>query len=685
MAVPAIELKPRGPIALVDSAIRLCARSSGVWALALPGGALITWAALHLVESIQRGHELLIPAALFTVAWIARGLFQGAACHYLDEQVLGTTAPNTWRSLKAALGRFPSLAITAAYLPAFNLLSLTFTVGLAMFFLSSHLVGWAVTMKGKGHPLALYGTCARLLGPARSNASNVRWLFGVIFLVALNVHIGANALVYVARKLIGLDLTYAQRFVSLDNATWVTVACALTFTLFEPLRAAAATLLLIDGRVRQEGLDLIASVEQLPKRRAKSKPLIAPGAGGAAAAVLLALGLSFGLLAPSRAHAQDEESYAEDEETLEALQPAEGEESWPDGDESFGGAVGGLVGEEAPAQTPIAEFVPRADMSLLQRLQAVSAACGYQSHVVDHELQGVERLGPAEQAAFKRLVDDLELFAWTWQDCQTVTQRLDQSVPLLASTVQQVEGAPQEAKAAAEKAQSILARAEFVPPAERVKQETPEEPPDEEDPNSWWARFKKKLREWLKDLLRDEVEIAPPPALGGGGIAAANMVAVLLVAAVIVLIGVLVFLAFRGKSDERTEYEVETAAVNAAGVDPYSALARPPEGWSSLADELAASGNFREAVRSLYLALLSRLHRVGAIDYDPTLSNWDYCRQFRGHREWVPTFRELTSRFDFAWYGKFEVGQDGYASFRKLTEPILSAPTPDAPPRQPHA
>jgi hypothetical protein len=105
-----------------------------------------------------------------------------------------------------------------------------------------------------------------------------------------------------------------------------------------------------------------------------------------------------------------------------------------------------------------------------------------------------------------------------------------------------------------------------------------------------------------------------------------------------------------------------------------SALARPPEGWAHLADEFAAKGQYRDAVRSLYLALLSRLHREGAILYDSTLSNWDYLRQFKGRREWLPPFRELTRRFDFAWYGNLPVGADGYRDFRALTSPLLSAP-----------
>ena len=108
--------------------------------------------------------------------------------------------------------------------------------------------------------------------------------------------------------------------------------------------------------------------------------------------------------------------------------------------------------------------------------------------------------------------------------------------------------------------------------------------------------------------------------------------------------------------------------------NPDHALSRPPEGWAHLADALAAKGEYREAVRNLYLALLSRLHRDGAIHYDETLSNWDYLRAFRGRPEVKAPFRELTRRFDFAWYGNVPVGVDGYTEFRTLTAPLLAAP-----------
>jgi len=109
-----------------------------------------------------------------------------------------------------------------------------------------------------------------------------------------------------------------------------------------------------------------------------------------------------------------------------------------------------------------------------------------------------------------------------------------------------------------------------------------------------------------------------------------------------------------------------------------NALSRPPEGWAALADELAARGQYREAVRGLYLAALSRLHREGALDYDASLSNWDHVRRFKGPQAWKPPFREITLRFDFIFYGNVGGTAEGYRDFRALSRPLLDPAAPAA-------
>jgi hypothetical protein len=615
MAVSALELRPRGAVAILDAGLRVCVRSSGVWALTLPGGALVTAALMNLTDAVSHRRSLALPALGFTLAWFARGLFQGAACHHVQELLLGKGAgePAAWASLRAALARAPSLLCAVAYLFLFNFLSVSVSLGLAWFFLSAHLVGYAATMQGKGSPLGLYGVCSRMLGPARGSATGVRLLLLVQLLVFFNLHIGANALLYIGRKLIGIDLTFAERFASLDNGPWVVFLVAATFTLFEPLRAATSTLLLVDGRVRQEGLDLLAAVQQLPSKAGK---------GVKAALVLLAVLVSGPLATP--ALAQDTEA----------------------------------------AMTPV---------GMEERLSRLATHCELEEGDTESWRRTLASLSPAEAQKFQRLVRGVEREVYEGEDCGAL-DRLEQGVSLANQTAA-LEKAQADARASQARARDILSRPEFqVPEPQEAKQEGTKDPAQ----LSLWERFLRSLAEWLDKLFKrsDEDPVKRMPDAGSSGQGVANVLVVVLVAGVLVVL-VLVLLRALGKDPTGGEgegLEVSTQDAATLAADPMNALSRPPEGWAHLADELAARGEYREAVRGLYLALLSRLHREGVIHYDTTLSNWDYLRQFKGRREWVPPFRELTRRFDFAWYGNLPVGEAGYRDFRALCSPMLSTP-----------
>ncbi|MCI0573456.1 MAG: DUF4129 domain-containing protein [Myxococcaceae bacterium] len=223
------------------------------------------------------------------------------------------------------------------------------------------------------------------------------------------------------------------------------------------------------------------------------------------------------------------------------------------------------------------------------------------------------------------------------------------------------------------RAQAILGRAEFQPPAPAKTEASSESEPG----GAWWdvlERWWQKLLDWLSRA--DEKRAPRPPTqLPLSGETAAHSLVVLLVGAVVVGLATLLLRA-RGGTPTEVEAQV-TGGVREESLAPHpdSALSRPAEGWAGLADELAAAGRHREAVRNLYLALLARLHRDGAISYETTLSNWDYLRAFRGSRVQRESFRELTSRFDFTWYGHAAVDAEDYASFRALTR-IFLAPAP---------
>ncbi len=167
MGVSALELRPRGGgghpgcgTARVRAQLGGCGRSR------CREEPLVTAALLHLADAVTHRRALALPALYFTLAWLARGLFQGAACHHLQEVLLNQEPrePTAWDSLRAALARAPSLLCTVAYLMGFNLLTLGLSLGLAWLVLSAHVVGYAVALRGQGRVLGLYGECKKVLG-----------------------------------------------------------------------------------------------------------------------------------------------------------------------------------------------------------------------------------------------------------------------------------------------------------------------------------------------------------------------------------------------------------------------------------------------------------------------------------------------------------------------------------------
>ena len=614
MAIAANELRPRSAVALIDAAIRLASRSTGLWVLTVPGSAALTIAAIHFLDAYRGGDETWEPALLLTGAWFFRVICQGAASHWAQELLIGPGEASAARSFLATLHRAPSLIIGTVMMTAIALLTTVLTLGIGVFVFTAQMAGIAAVMQGKGHPLAIWGTTGKLLGPVKGAFNRRVWIrisLWSVWVLAINLHLAAKLGLDLAQSILGLEVTFAERYASPDNPTWILTLAVLTFALMEPVRAALGTLLLLDGRVRQEGLDLLSAVEQLPSR-ARPKP--------AAAAALVAL---LALAAPGVARAQDDDAH------------------------------------------------PASAAELAAATLKLGHTCEVKASEIQPKLEVLTRLDENQRLAYQRFLDRL---AWYVDDDECTEART-----FLFHGLDQVQVAPaasQGPESASVRARAILDRPEFQqPPPRKAK---PQEEPKKDGENAW-DRFWRRFGEWLRDLLRprrettrpQEVDIAPV-----GGQAVANGLAVVLVAGVLVALAVLILRRPRRPSTEEA-LDVVTAPLAPSAVQE-SALSRPPEGWAALADDLAARGLYREAVRGLYLAALSRLHREGALDYDPSLSNWDHVRRYKGPPPWKPPFRELTLRFDFVFYGNVGASASGYRDFRALSRPLLDPAAPTA-------
>jgi hypothetical protein len=608
MAVDALQLRPRNTLALYDSALRASAGSSGVWVLMMPAAAALVFTFFTLAEAMQRGKPVLLPVAWLTAAWIFRSISQGAASHFLEQQILGQVEPTARGSFIAALKRAPGLVVAGTLQLVIDAAISLLTFGIGFFFIGAHQAIFATAMRGEGSALGLYGSASKLLGAARHTAPFLRFCNGLQFVLVINLHAATAFLVLIGQQLFALDLNFISRFSSLDNPVWVATIFVVAFSLFEPVRVAAGVLLLIDGRVRQEGLDLTAQVEQLPRRKKPRAPNVA-----VTALVLL---------------------------------------------------ISGTVSAQASTEPT----------ALRQRVERLVEECEMKERVKGAQLERLEGVPERDHSALSRFISRVERRAYDDQDCDAAEDDLREGLKELeAARELESANAAQEAR---DDAQKILARPEFqVSEKKEVDEPKPDEPDQESTVWKWVQKLLKRFFEWL--LERDDKSPVRTPSFGGE-MAGANVVMIVIVVA---LVGLLVFLLlqFRRKS-EAVDAEGETSGIaeSPLSTDPMSALSKRPETWAGLADELAAKGEYREAIRHLYLALLSHLHRGGVIDYDPTKSNWDYLFGFKGPGDSKYAFRDLTRRFDFAWYGNLDVTETAYRTFRTIVQPLLTrteAPT----------
>ena len=81
-------------------------------------------------------------------------------------------------------------------------------------------------------------------------------------------------------------------------------------------------------------------------------------------------------------------------------------------------------------------------------------------------------------------------------------------------------------------------------------------------------------------------------------------------------------------------------------------------------DKAAAAGNYRLAVRLMFLRLLKNMSEKNIIRYQQDKTNFDYLVQLHG-TSYYPHFFRITRNYEYSWYGKFDISEDNYELIRK--------------------
>jgi hypothetical protein len=81
-------------------------------------------------------------------------------------------------------------------------------------------------------------------------------------------------------------------------------------------------------------------------------------------------------------------------------------------------------------------------------------------------------------------------------------------------------------------------------------------------------------------------------------------------------------------------------------------------------DKAAAQGNYRLAIRLMYLRLLKNLSEKNIISYKQDRTNLDYLMQLHPTAFYKDFFR-ITRHYEFSWYGEFTVSSEAYTIVKR--------------------
>ncbi len=473
-------------------------------------------------------------------------------------------------------------------------------------------------------------------------------------LVGVNIMMGVKLLLFLLDALFAVEVGYWERFFSTDHRLYLLGVIALGLLLSEPVFRVAPTLAWVDAQVRRDALDLTSEVAEVraatgrrvagaatpenPSARGDRTSLTSSSSGlGVALGLAGALWLGWGA---GEASAQDGRRVGvESLHEARRLAPASREEYWAD----LGELRTFVEGEQA--QAPSAEEQAWWG-EVLAQVDAV-------------ELEA----GEERKRALALLLARLE------------------GPRLLEGGEGEGEGVASPSSIR-EATRSILDEAAYRDlEGDAVRRDAPRLDLKE-------RRQKKRAADCDAEEPAHQGGFEEPPSFEAPVEAFKAIALVLLVLA----LGVLGFVLLRRVLDRRAE----AAARGVEGEGPrLSDIAAEEPGqedvlafsfgaWQARAEELASAGDYRLAVRCLYLALLVTLHRRGLIGYEPEGTNHEYEVELRrsissrpegqGGEVVLGGFGEVVNAFEYAWYGRYAVDAAAWERCRGALEQMGQAP-----------
>jgi hypothetical protein len=611
-----VDIQPRTTGEILDDAVRLAVADSPsllAFSFLFQAPAFLVLLLLWARPAPEGMAQLWLPA-LAALLIPLTGLASGAAQALFHRRAEGQ--PVSLRiCLLAALRHGLEHAAGRALVLVAIVLGLVLMVmpGLAVWSACTSLHALIAAGKGRtGEVLRELGREARF-DPGK--AATVTFTRLPLLLVAIvNLHVLIAAGLWIAGNFGGFDTALLELQLSLANPLYRTALILLAWLLLTPAFEAASFLLHLDVRTRQEGLDLFYRVRRVfPTARAL--------------AVLLTLAVSFLAARPALAADPGAAVKAARQgvqtirtEVKDAPEPFPGGQPWQD-------RLRGLAGR-------LERAIPRGERRLRWMAEAVD---------------GFDRLGGRNEAL--RVLDGM-----------------DRRLALLEDSLSRH---PQDAQGRPLSAADVKSRLRRTP----APSETQEKQPTEQT-----EKKREKVRRDDADPQRPGPHggprTAPAPAAGGGSAGGGGFIWIILGG---IAVAVLVTFVVLWVTSRRSQPPRKAPAVAAGKAPPAPEPEPQPHEqpvavlWQQ-ADALARQGQFLEALRALYRAVLSLLHRQQLLRFEPTRTNGEYVEQVRRSPQASPgladSFRELTDVFETKWYGERSCDGADYRHAQALAEQV---------------
>jgi len=169
----------------------------------------------------------------------------------------------------------------------------------------------------------------------------------------------------------------------------------------------------------------------------------------------------------------------------------------------------------------------------------------------------------------------------------------------------------------------------------------------------WRQRIWERFLQWLARVLK---------SLGGSGVLSATPY--LVAAGGLLLIFLALIYLLRGVVAGMVA-ESELGAGEGSEEDHLTA-----ESALLKAQSLSSAGDYRAAVRLLYISALLRLEERGILPYDRSRTNREYLRSLAHLPALAVTLRDVVEVFDRVWYGFQPLDEAGYTRYARQVEDL---------------